>query len=819
MRLLSRTTTSLAIAALAASALAPAASAADEQPVTGSPETGTPATVGQLETSLATTAEAASAVAGSPATSSEETQPAAAQPAADQGVERAAATPSSTTITILGITDFHGHLLKDTESLKDGTTKELTGGATGLACAVKTAREANENTLFVSAGDNVGGSAYISSILKDEPTIDALNAIGLDVTATGNHEFDRGITDLAGRILPALNAPVLAANVTGNAALSTEGEGNGTFVKEVDGVRVGFVGVVTDELPSLVSAQALEGLAVADATATANERAAALKDGNEDNGEADVVVVLAHEDAEIYGHQFSGNVDAVVSGHTHVPFAKVVDSTQGAKIAVVQPDHYGNVLGNITLSVSRDAAGKVTVTDRTAENTSLVGLTGCEDAYGVGAIVEKAKADSDEAGKQVVASLGSDFLRGTQVTDGKAGAPGSNRGTESTASNLIADSFAWWVQKNTTASGDHFVGIMNPGGVRADYGKGELTYGEAYTVQPFGNELGYATYTGAQLRQILAEQWQPAGSSRPVLTLGVSENVSVFIDQDVADAVQADGADDRTGLIKDVYVDGAPLADDATVVVASNSFLLAGGDNFAGFKAAPFTNTGIIDLDATSEYLQDAGSLTASYAKRQIGVSVTQDQGQATIRLTGLSFSNAVEQTAGGAAASVAAVVTLADGTSKVLASADVDRTLVSAGLPSTGTAVLTFQVPGDLADSSVLTGVSDHATGLPAGISLVVTNNDGSTRQLELDPKITVPQDSAPAEVTEEVDGSPVARSPKRTALAQTGTQVGIGLLAVVGLLGAGGVLVARRGAHAGESTDDGGNAGDETGPDDPQA
>lgn len=157
MRLLSRTTTSLAIAALAASALAPAASAADEQPVTGSPETGTPATVGQLETSLATTAEAASAVAGSPATSSEETQPAAAQPAADQGVERAAATPSSTTITILGITDFHGHLLKDTESLKDGTTKELTGGATGLACAVKTAREANENTLFVSAGDNVGG--------------------------------------------------------------------------------------------------------------------------------------------------------------------------------------------------------------------------------------------------------------------------------------------------------------------------------------------------------------------------------------------------------------------------------------------------------------------------------------------------------------------------------------------------------------------------------------------------------------------------------------------------------------------------------------
>lgn len=790
MRLLSRTTTSLAIAALAVGSLAPVA-AADSQPAPDLSETGStqPAEASQAEAeSNAQPEPAATGPDGSEAVRAEQAAPA-------DGEGAAAAAPSATMINILGITDFHGHLLKDTESLKDGTKKEVTGGATGLACAVKTAREANKNTLFVSAGDNVGGSAYISSILQDQPTIDALNAIGLDVTATGNHEFDRGITDLADRILPALNAPVLSANVTGNAALSAQGQGNGTFVKEVDGVRVGFVGVVTDELPSLVAAQALGGLTVADATQTANERAAALKDGDEANGEADVVVVLAHEDAEIYGHQFNGAVDAVVAGHTHVPFAKVVDSTQGTKIAVVQPDHYGNVLGNITLTVSKDAAGKASVTDRSAENTSLVGLTGCQDAYGVGAIVEKAKTDSDEAGKNVVATLGSDFLRGTQMTDGSVDSTGSNRGTESTASNLIADSFAWWVKKNTTASGDHFVGVMNPGGVRADYAKGELTYGEAYTVQPFGNELGYGTYTGAQLRQILAEQWQPAGSSRAVLTLGVSGNVSVFVNQDVADAVQADGTADRTGLIKAVYVDGAPLADDAKVVVASNSFLLAGGDNFAGFKAAPFTNTGIIDLDATSEYLQDAGNLTASYAKRQIGVSVTQDQQrrQATIRLTGLSFSNAVEQQAGGAAKSVEVVLALPDGTSRVLARADVDRTLVTSGLPSTGTAVLRFAVPQDLpADSSVVTGASDQAAALPGALALVVTNNDGTTRQLELAPQLEVPQ-VVPSNNAEEIDGTPVVKTPKNK-LANTGASIGIGALAVIGLLGAGGVLVARR-------------------------
>lgn len=783
MRLLSRTTTSLAIAALAAGALAPVA-VADSQSAPGLSETGStqPAEVGQHG------AEPSAADAPIPAAD----QGAPAVPAAPAGdADAAAAAPSTTTINILGISDFHGHLLKDTESLDDGTTKEVTGGAAGLACAVKTAREANKNTLFVSAGDNVGGSAYISSILQDQPTIDALNAIGLDATATGNHEFDRGVKDLSGRILPELDAPVLAANVTGDAALSAEGQGNGTFVKEVDGVRVGFVGVVTDELPSLVSAQALDGLTVADATQTANERAAALKDGDEANGEADVVVVLAHEDAEIYGHQFNGAVDAVVSGHTHLPFAEVVDSTQGTKIAVVQPDHYGNVLGNITLTVSKDATGKVSVTDRSAQNTSLAGLTGCQDAYGVSAIVERAQADSDKAGEQVVATLGSDFLRGTQATDGTADAPGSNRGTESTASNLIADSFAWWVKKNTTASGDHFVGLMNPGGVRADYGKGELTYGEAYTVQPFGNELGYGVYTGAQLREVLAEQWQPAGSSRSVLALGLSGNVSVFVNQDVADAVQADGTADRTGLIEAVYVDGALLADDAKVVVASNSFLLAGGDNFLGFTAAPFTNTGVIDLDATSEYLRDAGSLTASYVKRQIGVSLAQDQGRATVRLTGLSFSNAVEQQADGAAKSVAAVLTLPDGTSTVLASADVDRTLVTAGLPDTGTATLSFQLP------DALTG---PAVGDGATVALVVTNNDGSTRQLELSLRLLETAQAAPSSNAEEIDGTPVVKTPKGS-LASTGAAVGVGALAVVALLGVGGVLVARRRGSEGGS------------------
>ncbi|WP_303323816.1 5'-nucleotidase C-terminal domain-containing protein [Actinomyces radicidentis] len=644
-----------------------------------------------------------------------------------------AATGDTTTINLLGITDLHGHIDR-----VESNGKVSEPGAVTLACEVAVARNADASTLFVSNGDNVGGSAYTSSILDDEPTISILNAMGLDVTSTGNHEFDQGITDLAGRIIPELDAPVLSANVTGSSVLDSEGDGNGTWVKTVNGVKVGFVGVVTDELPSLVSKSALSGLTVSPSIATANARATELKE----SGKADVVVVLAHEDADIYGKELNGDVDAVFGGHTHVPYAQTITGDDGNEIAVVQADHYGLKLGEISLTLTENADGTKDVTARTAENKDLTTSDCTTDAYGVAALVSQADADAATEGSKTIATLATDFNRGTNTGSTDSSDAGSNRSTESTASNLIADSFQSWLAGDIKPTADHYVGLMNPGGVRADYAAGELTSGEAYQVQPFGNEMAYATYTGARLKTVLAEQWQPT-TTRAALMLGVSGNVKVVVDQTAADELEgyftqissgaatagslADAiAAARAKVISSVTIDGATLADTDSVAIASNTFLLAGGDSFTALGDSSMTDTGQLDRDVTSAYLKAEQPLSASYAKRQTGLTSSTADGTTTVRLTGLSFTPTAEQTADGAARSVTATVPTTGGSTTTLATVDIDRTVTS-GRPETGQASLSFAVPADAATHACPGSSSSSSNIEPcATVTLTVMSNPG---------------------------------------------------------------------------------------------
>lgn len=618
-------------------------------------------------------------------------------PAAAPAAAPAAGGAGTTTIDLLGITDLHGHISRTTQTNRDtGQPGVEDPGAVTLACEVSAARASNPNTLFVSAGDSVGGSAYVSSILQDRPTIEALNAMRLDVSALGNHELDQGLGDLENRILPASDFPVLAANVSGSAPLTAEGGGRGAFIKEVDGVRVGFVGVVTDELPTLVSPSALSTLALSPAVSTANARAAELKDGDPSNGEADVVVVLSHEDAATTATGFGGSVDAVFSGHTHVPFAQTVTGAEGNRIAVVQADHYGWALGRIRLSYD-PVTGRTTVVSADNEDLRTSGCT--TDAYGVAGIVAQAQEDSASEGGKPLARIGSDFLRGSDGTG-----PGSNRGTESTASDLIAESFRSWLATDIQPAGaSRYVGIMNAGGVRADLlyaasgaeGDGVLTSGEAYTAQPFGNEMAYTTLTGAELRTLLSQQWQP-GSSRPVLTLGLSSNVDVLTEAGGAGEAGAAPA------IREILIDGEPLADDETVVVASNSFLLTGGDGYTVLKDRPSTNTGVLDRDVTSAYLASFGDqpVEASYTKRQVAMSVAPAAGDAnganstggadtvTVTMDSLAYTNASEQAAGARRVRVSA------GSTQILTQ-DIDLAVDPTG-PTTGRAAFDITVPAD---------------------------------------------------------------------------------------------------------------------------
>ena len=600
------------------------------------------------------------------------------------------------TINVLGITDLHGHIETTTDP---GTGAVTDPGAVTLACEVSRARQSDPNSLLVSSGDNVGASAFTSALLDDQPTLDVLNAVGTDVSAVGNHEFDGGLDDFTGRILPAADFPYLSANVTGSAPLDAEGDGGGAFVKEVDGVKIGFVGIMTDELPTLLAPATANALTLAPAAATANAKAAALKN----SGAADVVVVLAHADAAELAPHLTGDVDAVLGGHTHVPYpadggSAVVKSTDGQDIAVLQADHYGWRLAE--LSLSYDPATRA-VSVVSADNKDLRTSDCTTDAYGVESIVSNASTRAAEVGNERAAAIGSDFLRGS--SDGTT--PGTNRGTESTASDLIADSFRSWLATDIQPAGStRYVGIMNPGGVRADLlyaasgseGDGVLTSGEAYTAQPFGNEMAYTTLTGAELKTLLTQQWQP-GSSRPVLTLGLSSNVDVLTEAST-DASHSSEAG-TAPAIREILIDGEPLADGDSVVVASNSFLLTGGDGYTVLKDKPSTNTGVLDRDVTSAYLASFGDqpVKAGYSKRQTGMTVgpvyissggARSTNMVSVTLDSLAYTNPSEQAAG------ARRVRVSSGDKEILTK-DLDLTVDPTG-PTTGRVDFNLTFPTD---------------------------------------------------------------------------------------------------------------------------
>ena len=227
-------------------------------------------------------------------------------------------------------------------------------------------------------------------------------------------------------------------------------------------------------------------------------------------------------------------------------------------------------------------------------------------------------------------------------------------------------------------------------------GDGVLTSGEAYTVQPFGNEMAYTTLTGAELKALLSQQWQP-GSSRPVLTLGLSRNVDVLTEATTDPAYGGEAG--AAPAIREILVDGKPLADGDSVVVASNSFLLAGGDGYTVLKDKPATNTGVLDRDVTSAYLASFGDkpVTADYSKRQTAMTVgpvyissggARSTDTVSVTLDSLAYTNPTEQAAGARRVRVSA------GDQEILTK-DLDLTVNPTG-PTTGRVDFNLTFPTD---------------------------------------------------------------------------------------------------------------------------
>ncbi|GAA3705323.1 hypothetical protein GCM10022377_18820 [Zhihengliuella alba] len=517
-----------------------------------------------------------------------------------------AAAAENVTVDLLGINDFHGRLEEDSFSGAVGAAK--------LAGAVQAFTAENPNTLLVSAGDNIGASTFTSMSQQDNPTIDALSAAGLVASAVGNHEFDRGFADLSGRVQERYAAAtgtdgsafVLGANVY-HAGTTTPALPE-YALREVDGVTIGFVGTVVESVESLVNPELVADLDFGSQLEAADRVAGQLSDGDDSNGEADVVVLLTHDGSETgecaalttEGTDYarlvrdaSPEIDAIFSGHTHLSYnCEVPVGDAGATRPVVMGADYGKALSRVTLEVD-PATGDVVAHD--SEVVTLAGGDYAADPT-VAKIVEQAVAEAEVVGSEVIGRISGDILRAVDPAD-PASEPGDSRGHESSAVNLVADIQLWATSNETYAGEPAQIAFMNPGGVREDLYVGNdggvVTFAEAAMVQPFANTLVTMDLTGAQIKALLEQQWQPAGSSRPKLHLGVSEGFAYAYD---------DSRPQGERILEMSYL-GEPIGSDEVFRVVANSFLAAGGDNFTTFaEGTDRADSGQVDIDATVNY-------------------------------------------------------------------------------------------------------------------------------------------------------------------------------------------------------------------------
>ncbi|MFD3443321.1 ExeM/NucH family extracellular endonuclease [Microbacteriaceae bacterium 4G12] len=535
-------------------------------------------------------------------------------------------------VNLLNINDFHGRIDQNTVN---------------FAATVESLRQAGgeDETLFLSAGDNIGASLFASASQQDEPTIDVLNALELRTSAVGNHEFDQGFADLTGRVADSADWNYLGANVYEKGTQTPALQEYELF--EVDGLTVAVIGAVTQETPTLVSPAGIADLDFGDPVEAVNRVAAELTE----SGTADVIIAEYHEGAAVgitggssleeqltdadsaftsIVTETSAEVDAIFTGHTHQQYAwdAPVPGEPGQTRPILQTGSYGEFIGQIVLSfdTGSDDIGAYAQANvpripapadaAAAEQQRAAFLAAFPRVAEVSTIVEAALAEAEVIGSQPVGEITVDITRAYS-------APGQeNRGAESTLGNLVADSLVASLSDPNLGGAE--IGVVNPGGLRADLGfapsgeegPGVVTFAEANAVLPFVNNLWTTTLTGAQFKTVLEQQWQrdAAGNvpSRPFLALGLSDNVEYTWDD-----TRPEG--DR---ITGIWVDGQPIDPARGYRIGSFNFLLQGGDNFREFANGTDTrDSGLVDRDAWISYITANSPLSPSFDRR--GVRVT----------------------------------------------------------------------------------------------------------------------------------------------------------------------------------------------------
>ncbi|MBN6753927.1 5'-nucleotidase C-terminal domain-containing protein [Kocuria palustris] len=556
-----------------------------------------------------------------------------------QAVEPTPDAASATATTdLLYFNDFHGRLDED---------------PVGFAGAIESQRGPED--LLLSGGDNIGASQYTSAAQDDNPTLDMLNALELDASAVGNHEFDQGRDDLTERVVDRAEFPYLAANVrvgseTGPLLMEGEGhDGNGAYeLFERDGVSFAVIGAVTQATPSKLAPSATEGLVFTDPVAEVN----AVAEDLAASGEADVIIAAYHDgsasqtqaESDRFWTETSEEVDVIFGGDTHAEYT-VSDDVDGDGTddrAYMQTGSYMANLGKVEVTYDAEADDVDLVPTLTSYDEFIAGQTpeqlvaSSPRTAEVDRIVDEATATAEQIGSTPAGQITGD------LTTAFTGTTRDDRQNESALGNAVAEGF----RSELAESHGVDIGVINPGGLRNELyyvddpeeiidgdADGVVTEAEINNVLPFANNLNTVELTGAQFEKALEQQWQPEGSSRAFLHLGLSDNVQYTMDE-------SRPAGDR---IASITIDGQPLDPAATYTVGSVSFLLEGGDGFTAFtEGGASTDTGRIDREAFQDHL---GSLDAplepAFDRRAVNVTgSTTEGGTTTLELSELNMTS-----------------------------------------------------------------------------------------------------------------------------------------------------------------------------------
>ncbi|MGJ7501632.1 bifunctional metallophosphatase/5'-nucleotidase [Variovorax sp. ZT5P49] len=556
-------------------------------------------------------------------------------PAATNPPPASPAVPGTMDVKLIAFNDLHGNLEPPKLSISapakgGGTVPVPAGGAAYLASAIASLKAKNPNNAVVSAGDMIGASPLVSALFLDESTIEAVNAMKIDFNAVGNHEFDKGQTELlrmknggcakntalepcrVNKSFPGANFGFLAANtVKGDGNTLFPATGMKSFTKDGATVKVAFIGMTLKGTPNIVTPAGVAGLTFKDEADTANALIPQLKSQG-----ADAIVVVIHEggtttvgynDKSCAGlsgdilpilNKLDTSVDVVISGHTHRSYVCDYAKTNPAKpFLLTSAGQYGTLLTDINLTidtrtrkVTAKAADNVIVQGEAyTSGTTTVALTDQYPTFDknqeVAALINQYLTIAGPLVQRVVGSLTATATR-AQVEPSK----------ESVLGNLIAD--AQLAATSPTGKGAAQIAFMNPGGVRADLapaGDGSVTYGQIFAVQPFGNSLVVKTMTGAQIKAVLEQQFNSGSNTvnTPKVLLPSAGFTYSF-------SASAPGG----SRISNLSLNGTAMADGTSYRVTMNSFLATGGDNFTVFNQGTDALGGDQDVDALEAYIK-----------------------------------------------------------------------------------------------------------------------------------------------------------------------------------------------------------------------